>query len=223
MTLYEQQDGVVKTPELAQLVGVTTQTILNYIAAGLKPVGKTPKGGNLFDREAALRWIKENRPETRHGGKRPRSGPKPRWRPPVVPGQDAADSPLAQAARAVPLDPELETLSHKLIQGQATPEEVAKLYARLSRADIEKIQQIVQAMRTAHDLAVKKGEVVNAAQVLEQWKIELEGMRRRLEGMTSRLSQRVMAAGQLEGQKEPLVRAAIGEEIRSFIEELRVA
>lgn len=234
---------IVRTAELAAILGVTSQTVLNYKDRGmpgrLDPDGPAGKRAFLFDVEKCRRWVLNNRPRNGVGGRRPGAGAKPGWKtargngklpPGVLPGGDSAASPLALAAAAVaeePANPEMDAALGRLMEGAASGADMRLLSGLagnrpLSRADTEHIEQLSTTNERNRKAAEARGSLVPAADVALEWGETLKRVRSRLETLASRVTEKVMAAGMIAGDREPFVRAAIGLEAGALISELGV-
>lgn len=209
----------------------------------LDPDGPAGKRTFLFDVEKCKKWVLNNRPRNGVGGRRPGAGAKPGWKtgkayaagalaPGQVPGQDGEDSPLVRSAKAlpdVPVNPEMDAAFSRLMDGMASGEDMKilsgisagrPLGVGLTRAEAEHLEQLSTTNERNRKAAEARGRLVDAEAVGKEWAETLKRVRARLETLAARVTEKVMAAGRIDGAREPFVKEAIGVEAGVLILEL---
>jgi hypothetical protein len=204
------------TSELARILDVTGQTVRNYRKQGLK--GVRHGDGWLFKVSEARAWVKRNKPFTVQGGKRPRAGRPRKYTPTIVPGQDAAESPLARAAAAEPAPtpptPELAEAWRQYYRGMADDVQMrlvagVPLNRPATPAEGKHLKEMAEAHEKHRQSHERRKTLVDAEEVAKDTVEWMQRLRVRLNGLVSQVSARVMAEGQVAGEREPRVREAV--------------
>lgn len=233
----QRPSGPIPTSAVAAALGVSPQTVNNYKRLGMKPAVSDTRG-DFWDLAKVTQWIKKNRPITGRGGVRSRAGRPPRWKTAGLPGPPGVDfvvSPLGKAAAAAPEaekekpppppSPEMEAAWTAFYQGSADAVQLrlvagVPLYRAATPAEGKHLNEMGAAHEKNRKAAVEKKVLVEAETVKAELVEFLGRVRVRLSSLVTRASAKVMAEGQVAGDREPRVRAAIAAEVESVVAEL---
>ena len=172
------------TGQLAAALGVTSQSVRNWMSLGMKPTSRDARGWPLFDLEAARRWRSAFRPLTGHGGTRPGAGRRPA----------AAQDPLGamrRASQAEPADPaQLAAMSPGDLQAFLLDPTHRALPLLAGRAAKEQFL----AARAAAEAAKIRGDLIPREEAEAAWGEALSLISRNIDALPGRAAPRLVHA-----------------------------
>lgn len=218
---------LVTASELAGRHGVTSQSVRNWMNAGMPAAGRTKAGAYLFDPSECGAWIRANRGGTAHGGKRRRAG-RPRLHERtdrrMAERMDAArvraevggrDGPPVGAMRAE----DLLRVTHEEVRALAAVADEAGLTA----SQLQRLKTMIEVRAMERAEAERAGKLVDAERVREAFERRLRGAVRRLEAVPDRVADAVLNAlgsrGVPTAGLDPVVREAAMDEVIAAVNE----
>ena len=207
---------------LAELLGVSDQTIYNWRGDGMPSVRRD--GVDMFDIAACRTWASANKGETFKGGKRPGAGRKPRVK--------SAPAAAAEMVRTVhPVEP-VQTFKgaggggdedgDSMPINASSVEELLELAARgeLSAAQARRMKDTLGAAGLKLEIEQELGELVKVEDVELEWGSHMRSMRVRLDSMAARITQELRQALELTQEQCGTVRGIVQVEVDRALEAL---
>lgn len=199
--------GRVGVARLAEILGVTDETIYNYEKRGMISCGVGPDGAKVWDIEAAKAWRETSGPSRVKGGKRRGAGRKP------------AAVEKAEKAGEVATDLAAMFAAHeaRLLEAGVNPEVAKKAgdiealleavkTGRCSLADLEKVSTGTQAAQRLVELQKKMGELVPIKEAEAEFGQYLSYARITLDNLPGRAAPEIAALFQLPADAVAKVR-----------------
>lgn len=233
-------NGTGTTGWIARMLGVSSQSIVKWVKAGMPTCGVDPRwGGPVYDLVVCRAWQAANRAATLHGGHRRGAGRKSE-KPP------AEMAPVMEAA-AAKVDMRESALAMLGDLGRAATAEVAGTridfdnFSRLTETQLNTLawldpgisgwnaaqatrqQQMAKAQWDQMEIAKARGELMDRAEQAAALTTLAELVRANFEGLSGRLTPALMSAMRLTPDREAPLRALIDREVARVIAELERA
>lgn len=229
------ENGKGTTGWLAEKLGVSRQSVLNWHKEGMPSAGVDPRrGGPMFDLAVCRQWQRENRGGSLHGGNRGGGRP-PAKNPGELVGElVSADVAVQNREQASALFKALgagtagaveEPLRHEVIPDLDDARLTVLLALDLRRQDlpaalIGKWEDIRKIRKMDMDLAERRKELHDAASCDAAHSQHLTVLRTKLLGLAGRAAPSIVAAARLGPEMVPIVKAALVASVDEVMREI---
>lgn len=218
------QSHLLGVAALAKALGVTDQTVYNYEARGMAPVGTSPDGGKLWDPALAKAWIDSNGPSRVKGGKRRGAGAKPK---------EEKQRRMEERSESTQRDLRqiFDDAERRMLE-RGVPAEIAKQAGEVQalldavksgEMNIHQVELLEKTIKTVGELLkVRKaeGELVSKSEMKIEFGQHLTVIRRTLESVPSRVAPEIIAELKLGAEMMPAVKQVLREKLAFVMKQL---
>lgn len=205
----------VTAKKLAEVFGVTVQTVGDYVARGMIPAVKKPR--RLFDVAECEKWRAVNVPARGHGGKRGGAGKKPKLAPENTPTNAADDPATGPGSLGESIKQAIAEVRDIGDLASGTPAAIQELITngKLTAVEAKRMLDIIRAAKEKTDLDLKLGTLVERDKVRSAFGQHLRAVRMNLDGLPAAAESRIRDLLKLTPEQAAMVRNELAVLVRA--------